>query len=112
MSKVSAKAPITRYTMSIPRKPMTYMAEPRTAAMIAAIIQRCSKRPEMYTVISRMAKYMASSAAFRKSAPTLGPTISSRWMLAGLPAKLFSSEERILLRMPSLVRFGVEKRTR
>ena len=30
-------------------------------------------------------------------------------MLAGLPAKLFSSEERILLRMPSLVRFGVEK---
>ena len=38
--------------------------------------------------------------------------ISRRWMLAGLPAKLFSSEERILLRMPSLVRFGVEKRTR
>ena len=91
---------------------MTYMAEPRAAAMIAAIIQRCSNRPEMYTVISRIAKYMASRAAFRRSAPTLGPTISRRWMDAGLPLKLLSSDAMMFSRMPSLLRFGVEKRTR
>lgn len=42
----------------------------------------------------------------------LGPHHLQTLDAGRLPAKLFSSEERILLRMPSLVRFGVEKRTR
>ena len=52
---VMARANSTSQPMPRPVKLSTYMPPQRAAAMMAPAIQRCSKRPEIYTAMSSTA---------------------------------------------------------
>ena len=54
-TRVMPRATSTSQPMLRPVRPARYMPPQRTAAMATPAIQRCSKRPEMYTAMSRVA---------------------------------------------------------